>query len=52
MAPRKASHAGSWYSDSQRHLTRQLDQWLGQVPDEIQGIGRLPVPGARVVIAP
>lgn len=52
MASREASHAGSWYSDNQRSLTRQLDQWLGQVPDEIQGIGRLPVPGARVIIAP
>lgn len=43
---REASHAGSWYSDNQRVLTRQLDQWLGQVGDEG------PVPGARVVIAP
>ena len=43
---REASHAGSWYSDNQRILTRQLDQWLGQVGDEG------PVPGARVVIAP
>src|SRR5690242_9412450 len=35
MEPRDASHAGSWYSDSQRTLSRQLDQWLAQVPDQI-----------------
>ncbi|PWY91191.1 UPF0103-domain-containing protein [Aspergillus heteromorphus CBS 117.55] len=52
MPSREASHAGSWYSDSQHTLTRQLDQWLAQVPDEIDGIGSLPVPGARIIIAP
>lgn len=52
MPSRDASHAGSWYSDSARTLTRQLDQWLAQVPDEIDGIGQLPVPGARIIIAP
>lgn len=52
MSSREASHAGSWYSDSQRSLTRQLDQWLGQVPDKIEGVGSLPVSGARVIIAP
>ena len=52
MASREASHAGSWYSGNRSSLTRQLDQWLGQVPDEIEGVGSLPVPGARVIIAP
>lgn len=52
MPSREASHAGSWYSDSPHTLKRQLDQWLGQVPDEIDGIGQLPVPGARIIIAP
>lgn len=52
MPSREASHAGSWYSGNQRDLTRQLDQWLGQVPGELEGIGTLPVPGARVIIAP
>jgi AmmeMemoRadiSam system protein B len=28
---RRASHAGSWYSDSGRDLNRQLDAWLSQV---------------------
>ncbi|KAE8149359.1 MEMO1 family [Aspergillus avenaceus] len=52
MQSREASHAGSWYSDNQRTLTRQLDQWLAQVPNDIEGIGPLPVSGARVIIAP
>ncbi|RAH75143.1 protein MEMO1 [Aspergillus aculeatinus CBS 121060] len=52
MPSREATHAGSWYSDSQHTLTRQLDQWLAQVPNEIPGIGSLPVPGARIIIAP
>ncbi|KAL1957630.1 hypothetical protein VTO42DRAFT_5741 [Malbranchea cinnamomea] len=52
MASREASHAGSWYSDDESVLSRQLDHWLDQVPDEIEGIGKLPVPGARVIIAP
>ncbi|KAL3474725.1 MEMO1 family [Aspergillus californicus] len=52
MGSREASHSGSWYSDDRRSLTRQLDEWLAQVPDTIEGLGSLPVPGARVVIAP
>ncbi|KAL3465484.1 UPF0103-domain-containing protein [Aspergillus heterothallicus] len=52
MVYRAASHSGSWYSDSRGALTHQLDQWLAQVPDTIEGVGSLPVPGARVVIAP
>lgn len=52
MAVREASHAGSWYSDHGPTLKCQLDHWLDQVPDEIEGKGKLPVPGARVIIAP
>lgn len=52
MPSREASHAGSWYADDRQYLTRQLDHWLAQVPNEIEGIGSLPVPGARFVIAP
>ena len=52
MPSRAASHSGSWYSDDPRGLTRQLDQWLSQVPESIEGLGSLPVPGARIVIAP
>lgn len=49
---RRATHAGSWYTDSKAILDRQLDEWLNAVPDEIEGVGKLPVPGARVIIAP
>lgn len=52
MSIRRASHAGSWYSDSARTLSRQLDDWLGQVPDTLDKVGSVPVPGGRVVIAP
>ncbi|KAJ8152537.1 hypothetical protein LV165_006976 [Aspergillus fumigatus] len=52
MQSREPSHAGSWYSDNRSTLTRQLDQWLAHVPNEIEGIGSLPVPGSRVIIAP
>ncbi|KAL2864173.1 protein MEMO1 [Aspergillus lucknowensis] len=52
MSYRTATHSGSWYSDDRRALTRQLDEWLAQVPDSIAGLGTLPVPGARAIIAP
>lgn len=52
MPSREASHAGSWYSDSTRTLTRQLDDWLAQVPDSMENVESLPVPGARMIIAP
>ncbi|KAL2216628.1 MEMO1 family [Thermoascus aurantiacus ATCC 26904] len=52
MSSREPTHAGSWYSGNGQTLTRQLDQWLAQVPDEIEGLGKLPLPGARVIIAP
>jgi len=52
MPSREASHAGSWYSDSRRTLTRQLDDWLAHVPDSMDNVGSLPVTGARVIIAP
>ncbi|KAI9879520.1 MAG: hypothetical protein M1830_008313 [Pleopsidium flavum] len=52
MAQREASHAGSWYSDDGPTLSKQLDKWLSQVSDNIDGIGPIPQPGARVIIAP
>ena len=52
MAVREASHAGSWYSSSRPTLARQIDDWLSQVPADVPGVGRLPLAGARVVIAP
>ncbi|MCJ1237650.1 hypothetical protein MMC14_005637 [Varicellaria rhodocarpa] len=52
MAIREASHAGSWYSDDGPTLSRQLDSWLGKVPDHITDVGPIPQSGARVIIAP
>ncbi|GLV45026.1 uncharacterized protein CBL_14401 [Carabus blaptoides fortunei] len=44
MPVRRATHSGSWYSDSGPELTRQLDYWLGQA-DLSHG-------PARAIIAP
>ena len=52
MIGRDASHAGSWYPEDGPSLSRQLDGWLSNVPDSIDGIGAIPQPGARVIIAP
>jgi len=49
---REATHAGSWYTNVPSTLDSQLESWLNAVPDEIEGVGRLPVPGARIIIAP
>lgn len=52
MRTREASHAGSWYSDHKSTLSKQLDEWLDQVPDAIEGVGSIPPSGARAIIAP
>ncbi|KAL4811035.1 MEMO1 family [Aspergillus unguis] len=52
MAYRAASHSGSWYSDRRQTLTLQLDRWLESVPETVEGLGSMPVPGARIIIAP
>lgn len=44
MPTRRATHSGSWYSDSAAELGRQLDHWLGQA-DQRHG-------PARAIIAP
>lgn len=58
---REASHAGSWYSASKSQLSSQLDGWLSAVDGPVSCIGpqsngqqlqELPVPGARMIIAP
>jgi hypothetical protein len=48
---REASHAFSWYDGRPAVLGSQLDEYLGDVPDTIDG-KQLPVTGARVIIAP
>lgn len=52
MPVRPATHAGSWYSDHGPSLCAQLDRFLDAVPYSIDGIGPLPAPGARLIIAP
>lgn len=49
---RKASHAGSWYSAHGPTLAEQLEGWLAKVDESVEGVGKLPPPGARVIIAP
>jgi hypothetical protein len=51
MTTREASHAGSWYSSRPSTLSSELDEWLAQVPASIKG-KELPIPGARIIIAP
>ncbi|KAK1753443.1 MEMO1 family [Echria macrotheca] len=51
MGTREASHAGSWYEDDPVELSKQLDDFLGRVPEALDDNG-LPIPGARVIIAP
>ena len=52
MVRREASHAGSWYTDNAPVLSQQLDGYTAEVPDSIDGVGTVPKPGARVIIAP
>ncbi|OQO12787.1 hypothetical protein B0A48_02251 [Cryoendolithus antarcticus] len=58
---RDSSHAGSWYSSSKSKLDGELEGWLNAVKTPVKCIGpesegetidQLPVPGARVIIAP
>lgn len=58
---RDASHAGSWYTASPIQLSSQLEAWLAAVKTPISCIGPasegqtvpdVPVPGARMIIAP
>ncbi|KAK9802508.1 hypothetical protein SCARD494_00441 [Seiridium cardinale] len=48
---RPASHADSWYEADPAVLSRDLDEWLAEVPDTLDNQST-PIPGARVVIAP
>lgn len=52
MSKREASHAGSWYSDHGPTLSNQLEGWLSKVDQTVSGVGHLPQPGARVIVAP
>ena len=61
MVTRKATHAGSWYTDNGQLLSQQLDGWLEAVPSSTTPIGSassqqgqvsIPTPNARAIIAP
>jgi predicted class III extradiol MEMO1 family dioxygenase len=51
MTSRIASHAGSWYTEDPKALSAELDRFLERVPNTIEA-HPIPVPGARVIIAP
>lgn len=51
MATRQAGKAGSWYVASPDELGIELQEYLSDVPDTIDG-SSLPIKGARIVIAP
>ncbi|KAL9124294.1 MAG: hypothetical protein Q9217_006362 [Psora testacea] len=52
MTTRAASHAGSWYTDDGLTLSEELEDWLADVNPSIKGLGAVPQPGARAIIAP
>ncbi len=61
MVTRRATHAGSWYTDKGPALSQQLDGWLADVPNSIAPIGTasaqegdvdVPTPNARAIIGP
>lgn len=51
MSVRNAGKAGSWYVASPDELGSGLDEYLSDVPGTIDG-SSLPIPGARIIIAP
>lgn len=48
---RRAGKAGSWYTDVVEDLAPQIDGFFAKVPETIDG-SSLPIPGARIIIAP
>ncbi|KAK0757681.1 hypothetical protein N5P37_009695 [Trichoderma harzianum] len=51
METRPASKAGSWYTGKPKDLEEELDEYLAEVPETVDG-SSLPIPGARIIIAP
>ncbi|KAJ8661085.1 AmmeMemoRadiSam system protein B [Lichtheimia ornata] len=49
---RIATHAGTWYSNSQQRLHQQLDRFLAAVPEQTTHGETFPVAGTRAIIAP
>ncbi|KAF4449122.1 hypothetical protein F53441_7518 [Fusarium austroafricanum] len=51
MTTRPASKAGTWYKLEGKELLAELQSYLAAVPGSLDGAS-LPIPGARVIIAP
>ena len=51
MDTRPASKAGSWYEKNPTILADVLDDYLAKVPETVDD-SSLPIPGARIIIAP
>lgn len=51
MGTRPPAKAGSWYVGQPDELEEELDEYLANVPEQVDG-SSLPIPGARVIIAP
>ncbi|CAE6423817.1 unnamed protein product [Rhizoctonia solani] len=52
MSTRRATHAGSWYTDNTETLDSQLDGWLALVQDGALEGFHPPVTGCKAIIAP
>jgi predicted class III extradiol MEMO1 family dioxygenase len=48
---RPATKAGTWYKREYHLLLDELKRYLAAVPESLNGVS-LPIPGARVIIAP
>lgn len=51
VATRPAAKAGSWYKSNAKTLQAELLNNLAAVPESLDGAS-LPIPGARIIIAP
>ncbi|KAI7859756.1 MEMO1 family [Circinella umbellata] len=49
---RVASHAGTWYTNSNVRLNAELDKYLDKVPASTEQGESYPIQGARAIIAP
>ncbi|RPA92569.1 UPF0103-domain-containing protein [Choiromyces venosus 120613-1] len=52
MPRRLATHANSWYVADPRKLDAQLNAWITAVKADECGMTKLPIPNARVIMAP
>ena len=48
---RENAKANSWYTGNPEKLSTELEGWLDEVPDVVEGRD-VPIPKARVIIAP